>query len=143
MKKITDERLILRNLYNVRIVYIVQTIGILFILGYELFQGGMERVTNNPLWLVFLLSSIVYGYLSMSVSVAHEKEINNPQKSFVISLIVLLMIVAVVTSLVSITPDYHIGHGLLFGAILFICGIIPIYYVFRLRVKQAENFEED
>lgn len=79
MKKITDERLVLRNLHNVRVTYIVQTIGILLILGYEFLQNGMEGVTNHPLWLVFILTSIVYAYLSMSVSVEHEREIKLPE----------------------------------------------------------------
>ena len=42
MKKITDERLVLRNLQHIRIAFIVQTLGILSILGYELYQGGLE-----------------------------------------------------------------------------------------------------
>lgn len=48
MKKITDERLILRNLKNIKITYIVQTIGILSILGYDFFRG-LDRMRENPL----------------------------------------------------------------------------------------------
>ncbi|WP_331490738.1 hypothetical protein [Aquibacillus rhizosphaerae] len=72
MKKITDERLVLRNLQNIRIVYIVQTLGILIILAYELIQGGMDGMRNNPVWIVFMVSIVVSAYLSMNVSLAHE-----------------------------------------------------------------------
>lgn len=51
MKKIKDERLVLNNLQDIRIIYIVQTIGILCILGYAFFQGGLEEMRANPLWL--------------------------------------------------------------------------------------------
>ena len=80
MKKITDERLVVRNLQHVRIAFIVQTLGILGILGYEVIQGGLDQMRENPLWLVFMITSIVYAYLTMSTSVEHEKRIKNPWK---------------------------------------------------------------
>ncbi|ASL62422.1 hypothetical protein [Bacillus cereus] len=143
MKKITDERLILRNLKNIKITYIVQTIGILFILGYEFFQGGLDGMRENPLWMVFILTSIVSAYLSMSVSVEHEKEKRNPKKSLIVSMVVLTIIVVTVAYFISITPNFGWINGLLLGAILFICGCIPMYYVYRLRVKQEQDLEEE
>ncbi|PEF71880.1 hypothetical protein [Bacillus pseudomycoides] len=143
MKKITDERLILRNLKNIRITYIVQTIGILCILGYEFFQGGLDGMRENPLWMVFILTSVVSAYLSMSVSVEHEKEIKNPKKSLIVSMVVLTIIVVTVAYLISITPNFSWIDGLLLGAIVFICGFIPLYYVYRLRVKQEQNLEDE
>ncbi|MDY0854339.1 hypothetical protein SPE26_23505 [Bacillus thuringiensis] len=143
MKKITDERLILRNLKNVRITYVVQTIGILCILGYEFFQGGIDGMRENPLWMVFILTSVVSAYLSMSVSVEHEKEMRNPKKLLIVSMVVLTIIVGTVAYLISITPKFGWIDGLLVGAILFICGCIPMYYVYRLRVKQEQDLEDE
>ncbi|MFF2242316.1 hypothetical protein ACFVUU_30145 [Bacillus thuringiensis] len=143
MKKITDERLILRNLKNVRITYIVQTIGILCILGYDLFQGGLDGMRENPLWMVFILTSVVSAYLSISVSVEHEKEIKNPKKSLIVSMVVLIIIVVTVAYLTSITPTFSWISGLLVGAIIFICGCIPMYYVYRLRIKQEQDLEDE
>ncbi|AKR12983.1 membrane protein (plasmid) [Bacillus thuringiensis] len=143
MKKITDERLILRNLKNVRITYIVQTIGILCILGYDLFQGGLDGMRENPLWMVFILTSVVSAYLSISVSVEHEKEIKNPKKSLIVSMVVLIIIVVTVAYLTSITPTFSWINGLLVGAIIFICGCIPMYYVYRLRIKQEQDLEDE
>ena len=143
MKRITDERLILKNLQNIKIAYIVQTVGILCILGYELFQGGLEQMRTNPLWHIFILTSVVSAYLSMSVSVEHEKENRNPKKSLGISIVVLTAIVMIVTYLTSITPGYGWGEGVLLGVIVFICGIIPVYYVYRLRMKEEDRFRDD
>ncbi|MCG7337563.1 hypothetical protein MHZ95_20180 [Sporosarcina sp. ACRSM] len=143
MKKITDERLILRNLQNTRIAYVVQTIGILCILGYNFFQGGLEKMRENPLWLVLILTTVVYFYLSMSVSVEHERKIKNPMRSFLAGLIVLIIAVVAVGYLVSITPNFSSLNGLFLGAVLFICSFIPLYYVYRLRVKHAKELEEE
>ncbi|MDP7980224.1 hypothetical protein [Bacillus multifaciens] len=143
MKKITDERLILRNLQNIKIAYIVQTIGVLCILGYDFIQGGMERMCENPLWMVFMLTAVVAGYLSMSIGVEHEKEIKDPKKSFVIGMVVLTVIAAVFAYLTSITPNFGWGDGLLIGTIIFICGFIPIVYVYKLRVKQVQELEDE
>jgi hypothetical protein len=143
MKKITDERLLLRNLQNIKIAYIVQTIGILCILGYELAQGGLEGMRQNPLWLVFMLTTVVYTYLSMSVSVEHETKVKDPKKSLMISLVVLSLISLVVAYLTSITPNFGWGQGGMIGAIIFICGYVPCHYVYRLRQKQQEHLEDD
>lgn len=143
MKKIKDERLILSNLQNIRIVFVVQTLGILCILGYDLFQGGLKEMQANPLWILFILTAVVNSYLSMNVSVANETMVKNPKKSFGISLIVLTVITTIVAYLTSITPNYGWKDGLLLGLILFICGLIPLFYVYRLRVKEKDDFEDE
>ena len=56
MKKIRDERLILRNLKNIRIVFVIQTLGIVGILGYDLVTKGMDAMTSNPLWPLLMIS---------------------------------------------------------------------------------------
>jgi hypothetical protein len=143
MKKIRDERLVLRNLHNIKIAYIVQTIGILCILCYELAQGGLEGMRQNPLWLVFMLTTVVYTYMTMSVSVEHETKMKDPKKSLMISLVVLTLIALVVAYLTSMTPNFGYGNGALIGAIIFICGYIPCHYVYRLRQKQQKDLEDD
>ena len=142
MRKITDERLVLKNLQNLRISHVVLVIGVLCILGYDLFQGGPEKVLKNPLLMVWILSAIVYSYLSMSVSLEHERKMRNPRKSFVVGLVVVAVISTTIAYLVSITPDFDWMDGLLVGAIVFICSFIPLYYIYRLRVKQALEFSD-
>lgn len=143
MKKITDERLVLQNLKNIRIAYIIQTVGILGILGYELVTKGLDGMRENPLWLVFMITTVISAYLSMSISSDQESNKINPQKSLSISLVILILISTVVGFFVSLTDGFTIMNGAIMGGILFICGLIPVVYIYNLRTKrQNENIEE-
>ena len=141
MKKVTDERLVLQNLKNVRIVYIIQTVGIIGILGYDLVTKGLDEMRENPLWLVFMITAVISGYLSMSISADHEKNTINPQKSLAISFVVLVFISTVVGFFVSLTDGFNSIDGLIMGSILFICGLFPISYIYNLRKKRQDDDE--
>ncbi|MGE6256980.1 hypothetical protein ACQKCU_03560 [Heyndrickxia sporothermodurans] len=141
MKKIKDERLILQNLNNIRIAFIVQTLGIIGILGYDLFTNGIDEMRNNPLWMLFILTSVVYAYLSMNVSIDHEENAKSPTKGLIISVIILTVISVAVGYFVSITDGYHFKDGLIFGGILFICGTVPALYIYLLRKKRDKELE--
>jgi len=143
MKKITDERLILLNLKNIRIAFIIQTIGVLGILGYDAVKKGLEGMTDNPLWLVFMITAVALGYLSMSNSVDHESEKANPKKSLIVSLVVISLISTVVGLLVSRSEGFTIINGVIIGGILLICALIPVVYTYKLRVKRQEEDMED
>ncbi|MHA6252556.1 hypothetical protein [Oceanobacillus sp. CAU 1775] len=142
MEKITDERLVLKNLKTIRIAYLVQTIGILGILGYDFITKGFDGMRENPLWIVFILTSVVAAYLSMNISVDHENEKINPRKSLIISLIVLAVIAATIGLSVSLTEGFDVISGIISGGVLFICGLIPLVYIYYLRTKrQKDDFE--
>ncbi|MDQ0229092.1 hypothetical protein [Metabacillus malikii] len=141
MKKIKDERLVLQNLKNVRIAYLIQTLGILGILGYDLITKGVEGMRENPLWLVFMITTVISAYLSMSIGVDHEKKTNESKKSITISLIVITIISATVGVLVSITDGGMLG--MITGGIIFLCSLIPVLYIDYLRKKRkAEDIED-
>jgi len=143
MKKIKDERLILKNLQNVRTAYIIQTIGIIGILGYDLITKGMEGMRQNPLWIVFMITTIVSLYLSMNISVDHESSENSPKKGTVLSLLILTAISVVIGTAVNFTDGFGMLDGLIMGGIIFVCGFIPILYIHHLRTKrQEENLDE-
>ena len=72
MKKIKDDRLILKNLKNIRGAYIIQTLGIFCILGYDWITRGSEAMFESPLWFVFIVSTTALTFFSMDISVAHE-----------------------------------------------------------------------
>ncbi|KAB2332837.1 hypothetical protein [Bacillus mesophilum] len=143
MKKITDERLIMKNLKNIRIAFAVQSLGIFAILFYEFLQGGVDQMRNNPIWLVFMVTMIVLAYLSMNISVDSERTLTKSNRSLQISAIVTLMISLIVGILTANTPGYGIWDGALIGSIIFICGLVPSYYIYRLRKRKEEVFEED
>lgn len=141
MQKIRDERLKLRNLKNIRITHIIQTLGIIGILGYDLVTKGMDGMTDNPLWFVLLVTVIVNAYLSMNVSVDQESEKKDPKKGLKIQLTVLTVISILVGVLVYLTDGFGIWNGILFGGIIFICGLPGTYYLYRLRKKKEENID--
>lgn len=139
MKKITDERLVLQNLKNIRIAFIIQTIGILGILGYDLVTSGLDEMRKNPLWTVFIITAFVSAYLSMSISADHEDNKMNPLKNLIISLIILILITTIVGFFVSLTQGFSLINGVIVGVILFICGLIPIIYIYYLRKKRQDK----
>lgn len=66
--KIRDERLILRNLKNVRISFLIQTVGIVAVLAFTAVSDGITSVAGDPLWIVLLVSLIVYFSLHLKIS---------------------------------------------------------------------------
>jgi len=136
MKKITDERLKLQNLRNIRILFIVENIGIIGILGYELIMKGIDEMMGNPLWFVLLLTGVISAYLSMGISVDHEPSKTNPKKGLTISLIVSAIIAVGFGILFSLTGDIKVG--ILIGGIFFVCSLAPSLYLYYLRTKQQD-----
>ncbi|WP_428909957.1 hypothetical protein [Niallia sp. Krafla_26] len=136
MKKIKDERLVLKNLQNLRIAYVVQTLGILGILGYDLVTKGMDGMMQNPLWFVFIATTVISSFLSMSISVDHEPSGKSPKKGLVISFVVTALISIVVGFLVSMTDGFGLVNGIMIGGILFLCFLAPALYIYFLRTKR-------
>jgi len=132
MKKITDERLILQNLKNIRILFVVQNIGIIGILIYDLISGGFDGMTNNPLWFVFMISIVIFAYLSMSISIENEENDSSPQRGLKVSLVVLAL-ASIVTFSISVIDGLSIVNGLIISVVIFICGFIPLFYIYKLR----------
>ncbi len=139
MKKIKDERLILQNLKNIRIAYIVQTVGMVGILLYEFIMGGLERMTANPVWLVLLLSSITILFLNMNIAVAYESENKSAKKSLVISVIVIFLVAIIFGRLLSLSEGYGLIGGLVTGVIIVVSGLIPTIYIYKLRLKNKSD----
>src|SRR5690625_7056530 len=89
-KKIKDERIQLKNLRHIRILFMIQSLGILTILIYDLVTGGFEKMMSNPLWYVFMITLIASGYLSMIISVNYEPEYKSQKRSLMIGFLVVM-----------------------------------------------------
>lgn len=138
MKKIKDERLILKNLKNIRGTYIIQTIGIFGILGYDLITKGMDEMTKNPLWFVFLISFISSMFFSMDISVSHESSKKSPKRRFIFSMVIIAFISIGVGFLVPFTGKFGAVNGLITAGIFFICFLIPNICIYFIRIKQQD-----
>ncbi|GAB6429109.1 branched-chain amino acid ABC transporter substrate-binding protein [Bacillus cereus] len=143
MKKIKDERLILQTLKNIRIVFLFQYIGVVGILGYIGFTEGMDQITKSPLWLLFMLTSILLAYLQLSVSIdveEGEKEIKlTPYYKLVLRSLIVGIVMAIIYIIFS--PERPLFEAILTGGILFICflGSYSVSYFIKKRRLQDED----
>ncbi|WP_322090834.1 hypothetical protein [Caldifermentibacillus hisashii] len=119
MQKIRDERLKMKNLQNIRTAYILQTIGILGILAYDWITKGIEGMTKNPLWFVFILTAVISAFLSLDISVAHEDSEKSPNKGLIVSLAVLVLISFCIGYLNTLGEELNLKNGFILGGVVF------------------------
>ncbi len=72
LNKLSDERLLAKNLRNIRIAFVVQTLGVIAVLGYEWIKNGSRAMFDEPLHLVLLVSLTVY--MALTIPIARENE---------------------------------------------------------------------
>ncbi|PDY70205.1 branched-chain amino acid ABC transporter substrate-binding protein [Bacillus cereus] len=143
MKQIKDERLILQTLKNIRIVFLFQSLGIIGVLGYIGFTEGIDQITKSPLWLVFILTSMILSYLQLSVSIdveESEKEIKlTPYYKIVLRSLIVGIVMAIIYIIFS--PESPLFEAILTGGILFICflGSYSVSYFIKKRRLQDED----
>lgn len=144
LKKIKDERLILQTLKNIRIAFLFQSIGIIGILGYIGFTEGMDQITKSPLWLLFILTSIVLSYLQLSVSIdveESEKEIKlTPYYKIILRSLIVGIIMAIIYIIFS--PERPLFEAILTGGILFICFLASYsvsYFITKRRLQDDDE----
>ncbi|WLR42635.1 hypothetical protein LC087_18460 [Bacillus carboniphilus] len=135
MQKIKDERLVLKNLKNIRLLFGIQTAGIIGILGYDFMTKGVEGMTDNPLWVLFIITSIISAYLSMSITVDQEKKKVDSKKHLTLSILFILFVSTVIGLYAFITNG--IMNGFILGGVVLICGLAPVIYLYYLRTKNA------
>ncbi len=145
MKKIKDERLILQTLKNIRIAFLFQSLGIIGILGYIGFTKGLDQITKSPLWLLFILTSIVLSYLQLSVSIdveESEKDIQlTPYYKLVFrSLIVGIIMAAIIYIIFS--PERPLFEAILTGSILFICFLVSYSVSYFIKKRRLQDNDE-
>lgn len=139
-KKITDERLKDKNLKNIRIIYVVQTIGIFLILLKDFIAG--EDVFGTPLFFVFILSNgVVAPLLQMRISVEHEdgekkKAFDSLGKVIGISVLIGASILLIYKVL---TPDRSWLEASIAGTIVGVIYIVIGSYMVWLRKKSQEE----
>lgn len=68
MRKIKDERLLIKNLKNIRVAFLVQTFGIFAVLTYIAITEGASEATGNLFFTVFMVSMLVYLWLHLGIS---------------------------------------------------------------------------
>lgn len=144
MKKIKDERLILKTLKNIRIAFLFQSLGIIGILGYIGFTEGTDQITKSPLWLLFILTSIVLSYLQLSVSIdveEGEKDIKlTPYYKIILRSLIVGTIIAIIYIIFS--PERPLFEALLTGSIFFICFLISYSVSYFIKKRRLQDNDE-
>ncbi|TKH10133.1 branched-chain amino acid ABC transporter substrate-binding protein [Bacillus wiedmannii] len=144
VKKIKDERLILKTLKNVRIAFLFQSLGIIGILGYIGFTEGMDQITKSPLWLLFILTSIVLSYLQLSVSIdveEGEKDIKlTPYYKIILRSLIVGTIIAIIYTIFS--PERPLFEAILTGSIFFICFLISYSISYFIKKRRLQDNDE-
>jgi|SRR5690625_1461685 len=147
MKKITDERLILQDLKSIRVAFIVQTIGIIGILIYQVISNilvnrdvaeGIMAFTKNPLWMLLLLVGIVLNYQNLMIANDIEDKKTNPGPYYWI-LTSAVGIGVVVGLLVKLFPGDGNPNPLIAGILVSLCFLIPFSIVHFLLKKRLGN----
>lgn len=144
MKKIKDERLILKTLKNIRIAFLFQSLGIIGILGYIGFTEGMDQLTKSPLWLLFILTSIVLSYLQLSVSIdveEGEKDIKlTPYYKIILHSLIVGTIIAIIYIIFS--PERPLFEALLTGSIFFVCFLVSYSVSYFIKKRRLQDNDE-
>ncbi|MFE6134930.1 branched-chain amino acid ABC transporter substrate-binding protein [Bacillus sp. NPDC057893] len=144
MKKIKDERLILQTLKNIRIAFLFQYIGIIGILGYIGFSEGIDQITKSPLWLLFILTSILLSYLQLSVSIdveENEKEMKlTPYYKIVLRCLVIGIIMAIIYIIFS--PERPLFEAILTGSVLFVCFLASYSISYFIKKRRLADKDE-
>ncbi|WJE51868.1 branched-chain amino acid ABC transporter substrate-binding protein [Bacillus cereus] len=144
MKKIKDERLILQNLKNVRIAFLFQSIGIIGILGYIGFNEGIDQITKSPLWLLFMLTSILLAYLQMGVSIDAEETEKGMKTTPYYKLVLRSTIVGIIFAIIYVilSPERPLWEAILIGSILFLCFLASFSVSYFIKKKRMQDIDE-
>ncbi|MDF9525607.1 branched-chain amino acid ABC transporter substrate-binding protein [Bacillus thuringiensis] len=144
VKKIKDERLILKTLKNIRIAFLFQSLGIIGILGYIGFTEGMDQITKSPLWLLFILTSIVLSYLQLSVSIDVEESEKEIKLTPYYKLVFRSLIVGIVMAIIYIifSPERPLFEAILTGSILFICFLVSYSVSYFIKKRRLQDNDE-
>ncbi|WP_140420352.1 branched-chain amino acid ABC transporter substrate-binding protein [Bacillus cereus] len=144
MKKIKDERLILQTLKNIRIAFLFQSLGIIGILGYIGFTEGLDQITKSPLWLLFILTSIVLSYLQLSVSIDVEEIKKDIQLTPYYKLVFRSLIVGIIMAIIYIifSPERPLFEAILTGGIFFICFLGSYSISYFIKKRRLQNDDE-
>lgn len=144
MKIIKDERLIVQNLRNIRIAFVFQTICILGILIFDGISKGISHITDNPLWLVFIGTSVLMGYLNLRISVDEYEAHNEKKQGPYYKNVVISFVVGVIFSVITIlTPEGTVRDAVIIGGIMFGCFLFSFTLVYYLRKKRYDEYDEE
>lgn len=144
MKKIQDERLVMQNLKNIRIAFAFQTICIIGILIYQGIINGLSYVTDNPLWLVLISTSVILGYLNLRISLDMYESTNARKPGPYYKIIIMSVTIGLFSWFIYfLSPEGTLKQAIIFGIVMFVSFLIPFSVGHFILKKRYQDKEEE
>ncbi|GGL46368.1 hypothetical protein [Sporolactobacillus putidus] len=146
MKRVTDERLKIDMLKNIRIVFIFQTLGILAILIYTGISKGPDAAFHSPLSLVFYGTGVILGFQQLRVSADMDEmgkhKLKKPMPYY--GLVLIALAVGLGAGLLTfLTDPLHKLNAWIIGGVFFICFLAAYSVGYFIKKKRAEDDEDE
>lgn len=103
----------------------------------------MDVTRNNPLWLVFMVTAIILGYLNMRISVDTEEmkvKVEKKQTPYYHKVFLALAIGAIIFLIMALSGS-PIVDSVITGIVLFVSFIIVYSVTHYLRKKRYDDNE--
>ncbi|WP_332237340.1 branched-chain amino acid ABC transporter substrate-binding protein [Sporolactobacillus sp. KGMB 08714] len=145
MKRVTDERLKIELLKNIRIVFIFQTLGILAVLIYTGISRGADAAFQSPLFLVFTGTGVIISFLQMRVSADMDEMSKHRRRKPMpyYGLFLIALAVGLGVGLLNFVVDpLHKQFAWITGGVFFIC-FLTVYSVGYFNRKKRGEQDRD
>lgn len=143
MKKIKDERLILKNLKYMRIALIIQIIGILSILVHKAITINFGSAVESPLMFVLIISCLplIYGNMDIGIDNNEKPDKENNQRPYYKKLLIALGvgIAAIISILLLIFTSNPMIKSTVIVVIIFSICFTVMYAFIRYLEKIRDN----
>ncbi|MEB4817768.1 branched-chain amino acid ABC transporter substrate-binding protein [Bacillus thuringiensis] len=124
--------------------FLFQYIGVVGILGYIGPTEGIDQITKSPLWLLFMLTSILLAYLQLSVSIdveEGEKEIKLPPYYKLVLRSLLIGIIITIIYLI-FSPERPLFEAILTGSVFLICFLVSYSVSYFIKKRRLQDNDE-
>lgn len=142
LKKIKDERLMIKNLKIIRVAFLVQTIGILIILVKDFIDE--KAVFGSPLFFVLIVTVLVLNVMSMPISLEYfEPKKKSVLNSYPKILFISALIGVGMTFLyLFLSPDRSVMEAIIAGGILSVCFLFSFSILYFIQKKRKQDLDE-
>jgi hypothetical protein len=144
VKKITDERLILVNLKNIRIAFVCQTLGILATLFYTAFRSVADIAFQSPLFFVLIMTNVLLIFLQMRVTADVEETERKRKKvlPYYACVLISLAVGAIIGTVAWTFDRQHPLSAWIIGIVFFVCFLASYSLMYFLKKKRSEDDDE-
>jgi hypothetical protein len=135
--------LLLIQLKNIRIVFLFQNLSIFALLIYYGFREGFDKALENPLWLIWIFSGTLMGYLQMGISVDMESDKKKKKPGPYYEKVLISLAIGIIMYIIMWLFRSSIRDSIITGFVFFVCFLIPGSLIHYLRKKRLQDLDDD